>query len=148
MRFMGKLKRSKVAPEGQLSKRDALSAALKFLKVNILVDASHPLYSKASHTEQVLAGWKNTLRKLKRKFHKSKLQKLSSEPMSLDETTLLLNSKVIWVHFNQTCLEAERCSVWLLHAGPGHYCTSSKYCLQGLEEAWFGHQCCICRILK
>ena len=63
MRFTGKLKRSKVAPEGQLSKPDALSAALKFLKVNILADASHPLYLKASHTEQVLAGWKNTLRK-------------------------------------------------------------------------------------
>ena len=106
--FTDKLKRAKVGPEGQLSKLDALSAALKFLKVHVLADASHSLYSKASLTEQVLAGWKTTLRKLKRKLRKSRLEKLSSEPMSLGETTALINSKSIWVHFNQTCVEAER----------------------------------------
>ena len=106
--YTEKLKRAKVGPEGQLSKLDALAAALKFLKVHVLADERHPLYPKVTHTENVLAGWKTSLRNAKRKLRKSQLQKLSSESLSLDEVTALLNSKAIWTHFDQTCLQAER----------------------------------------
>ena len=106
--YFEKLKRCKVGPEGQLSKIHALCAGLRFLKVHIICDDRHPLHSQVTQMELILTGWKQTLRKGKRKPVKSRLQKLSSESLSLDETSALLDCQAIWAHFNQTCLEAQR----------------------------------------
>ena len=108
MGYVEKLKRAKVGPEGQLSKLDTFSAALRYLKVHVLADERHALYSKVTQMENVLTGWKTTLRKTKRKLRKSRLQKLSSESLSLDEVSALLDSQAIWTQFNQTCIDAER----------------------------------------
>ena len=106
--YAAKLKRAKIRPEGQLSKLDAICAGLRFLKVHILADESHPLYSQASRMELVLNGWKSTLRKEKRKLQKVRLQKLSSECLSLEEVSTLLECQLLWMHFNQTCIDSER----------------------------------------
>ena len=61
---MEKLKRSSVGPEGQLSKLDTFTAALRFFKVEILSgkDVSG-LHSQATHMLEVISDWKGTLRK-------------------------------------------------------------------------------------
>ena len=71
--YMEKLKRSSVGPEGQLSKLDAFTAALRFFKVEILSgkDVSG-LHSQATHMLEVISGWKGTLRKEKRKLRKKR----------------------------------------------------------------------------
>ena len=64
--YFEKLKRVKEGPEGRLSKMDALCAAMRFMKVHVVVQESNPLYSELSRAEVVLQGWKKTMRKQKR----------------------------------------------------------------------------------
>lgn len=71
MSYLEKLKRSSVGPEGQLSKLNAFSAALRFVKVEILSGKYvSGLHSQATHMLEVISGWKGTLRKEKQKLHK------------------------------------------------------------------------------
>ena len=107
MGFTEKLKQAKVGPEGQLSKLDALSAALTYLKVHIIADERHSLHSKITLIQSVLRGWKSSRRKGKRKLAKARLQKLSAENLSLHEVSSLLDYQLIWTHFNETCVDTE-----------------------------------------
>jgi hypothetical protein len=81
--YVDKLKRVKVGPDGQLGKLDALSCALRFIKVSLPHDASPALFSKIAAAEAALGGWKD-----KRRLRKVRLQKLSEE--SLRKTIILL----------------------------------------------------------
>jgi hypothetical protein len=106
--YVDKLKRVKVGPDGQLGKLDALSCALRFIKVSLPHDASPALFSKIAAAEAALGGWKTTLRKDKRRLRKVRLQKLSEESLSLDEVSQLLDCRQLWIEFNDTCLGARR----------------------------------------
>ena len=107
--YLEKLKRVKVGPEGQLAKLDRMCMALKFLKVVIVGDKlDSPLHQSATHMEEVLAGWKGTICKEKRKLRKKRLQQLSSEDLSLPEVSLLLDCERIWRQFDKACTQALR----------------------------------------
>ena len=58
---MEKLKRAKVGPEGRLTKLDRLHAAMRFMKLHVIVEDKHPLRHKFTLSESMLKGWKNTL---------------------------------------------------------------------------------------
>ena len=105
--YTEKLKRAKVGPEGLLAKLDALLAALKYVKVHIIEDTNDPVYGKVLRMEDVIGGWKATLRKSKRKLRKSRLQQLSSELLSLDEVSALLKCDRVWADFHSTCSEVK-----------------------------------------
>ena len=107
--YFEKLRRVKVGPEGQLAKLDGVCMALKYLKVVIVGDKlDSPLHQSATHMEEILAGWKGTIRKEKRKLRKKRLQQLSSEDLSLSEVSLLLEYKRIWRQFDEACTQALR----------------------------------------
>ena len=106
--FMEKLKRCNVGPEGRLAKLDTLQAAMRFIKFHVVVQESHPLYPKLTLADNMVVGWKKTLRKEKRRRRKVRLQNLSAQDLSLKEVTALLENKPIWEHFNSTCMAAER----------------------------------------
>ena len=106
--FMEKLKRSSVGPEGQLSKIDGFCSALRFLKVDILRDSGSPLTEKATRMLEVLKGWKNTLRKEKRKLQHRRLEELSCQDHSLDEVNALIDNQGMWREFELTCSRARR----------------------------------------
>lgn len=107
--FLDKLKRASVGPEGQLTKLDAICNALNFLKVVILNgDSASPLYSRASHTLEIIRGWKGTLRKDKRRLRKRRLQELSCQSLSLSEVSALLECKKVWIDFDSVCTRASR----------------------------------------
>ena len=109
--FVDKLKRASVGPEGQLAKLDALCCAIKFIKAAVIRDARNPAYAQATHTMEIISGWKSTLRRRKRVLCKKRLSELSSESLSLAEVTSLLDCNLLWVHFDEACQSAE-------HNGP------------------------------
>ena len=106
--LIGYMERARVGPEGRLVKLDAVCAALKFMRVVVIDDNSNPLYLQATKMENVVVGWKNTLRKQQRKLRKKRLQELSSETLSLEEAASLLECHKLWTDFNETCVAAER----------------------------------------
>ena len=106
--YMEKLKRSGVGPEGRLGKLDVLSMGLKFFKVAVASDLHSPLYTKACHMQEVLLQWKATLRKEKRKLSVKRLEALSSEPLSLEEVTQLVECDEAWENFDEICTRAKR----------------------------------------
>ena len=105
--YVEKLKRASVGPEGQLSKLDALCAALRFVKVVVIHDAYDPMYAQATGTIELISVWKTTLRRQKSILREKRLSKLSSETLSLAEITSLLDCNPLWVHFDETCKAAE-----------------------------------------
>ena len=107
--YIGKLKRSSVGPEGQLSKLDAFTAALRFFKVEILSgkDVSG-LHSQATRMLEVISGWKGTLLKERRNLRQKRLQELSCEDLSLEEVTALIECTQLWRQFDTTCTRAKR----------------------------------------
>ena len=105
--FLDKLKRSSVGPEGQLSKLDGFSSALKFLQVILLKD-SPEMVEKARHTLLLIQGWKTTLRRDKRKLMKKRLEDLSCQDLSLDEVNSVVEDRELWQKFDRTCSRVER----------------------------------------
>ena len=105
--YVEKLKRASVGPEGQLSKLDALCAALRFVKVVVIRDAYDPMYAQATGTIELISVWKTTLRRQKSILREKRLSELSSETLSRAEITSLLDCNPLWVHFDETCKAAE-----------------------------------------
>ena len=105
--YVEKLKRASVGPEGQLSKLDALCAALRFVKVVVIRDAYNPMYAQATGTIELISVWKTTLRRQKSILREKRLSELSSETLSRAEITSLLDCNPLWVHFDETCKAAE-----------------------------------------
>ena len=84
---------------------DALSAALTFLKVQVIAVERHHLHLKVPH---MVSGWKTMLCKEKRKLRKLRLERLSAEDLSLSEVSAMLECKLLWTYFNETCIDVER----------------------------------------
>ena len=106
--YLEKLKRCNVGPEGRLAKLDTLQAAMRFIKFHVVVEESHPMYHKLTLADNMVAAWKKTLRKEKRRRRKVRLQNLSAQELFLNEVTALLENKPIWADFNDTCIAADR----------------------------------------
>ena len=64
--YVQKLERSKVGPEGQISKLDAIDAALSFMSLQML-DDDDPRQGKVSRIQATIKLWKATLHKAKTK---------------------------------------------------------------------------------
>ena len=107
--YLDKLGRSSVGPEGKLSKLDALCCALRFMKVEVLFgEESEGLHLRASHMLELIAGWKSTLRKQKRKLRKKRLQELSCQDLKLEEINELLENTALWQEFDNTCTRTKQ----------------------------------------
>ena len=90
---MEKLKRCNVGPEGRLAKLDTLQTAMWFIKFHVVVQESHPLYPKLTLADNnMVVGWKKTLRKEKIRRRKVRLQNLPAQDLFLKEVTALLEN--------------------------------------------------------
>ena len=108
IRFMEKLKRAGVGPEGQLGKLDAVSNTLKYYKTQLLKDATSTKQVKADLILTTVQGWKATLRKDKRKVRAKYIEETPNEGLSFDEVNQLVECSQMWEEFDDICCEGRR----------------------------------------
>ena len=84
MAFMDKLERYDCGSEGRVTKLDALDAALRFFRLELLKDVpGNALHTKALQMTETIKGWKATLRKQKTGKRIQRMEEVTSEAESL-----------------------------------------------------------------
>ena len=80
MAFMDKLECHGCGSDGRVTKLDAIDAALRFFRLELLKDdPSNVLYAKAMKITETIKGWKATLRKQKTRKRIQRMEELSAE---------------------------------------------------------------------
>ena len=100
--YMQKLERHGVGPDGQTQKLDALDAAVRYYREEILEDDSgNVVYGKAMKIADRLTVWRANLRKKRSKLQTARLEKQSAKKhhVTLEEVNKMLSCKQIWEDF-------------------------------------------------
>ena len=100
--YMQKLERHGVGPDGQTQKLDALDAAVRYYREEILEDDSgNVVYGKAMKIADRLTVWRANLRKKRSKLRTARLEKQSAKKhhVTLEEVNKMLSCKQIWEDF-------------------------------------------------
>lgn len=102
MAFVDKLERHGCGPDGKVTKLDALDAALRFFRLELLKDdTNNALHMKSLQMTETIKGWKATLRKQKTRKRIQRLEELSSdaEALSLESVEAIIHCDSMWDDF-------------------------------------------------
>ena len=102
MAYMDKVERSKCGPDGRVTKLDALDAALRFFRLELLKDnPNNALHTKSLRISETIKSWKATLRKQKTRKRIQRMEELSaeSESLSLDDVEAIIHCDAMWDEF-------------------------------------------------
>ena len=84
-----------MGPEGRLTKLNNLQIALHFVRLHILSGKPHPdypgVYERTHKTEELVSGYKHSLRRKKMQKLEEKLAELSETPLELSEVTNIVD---------------------------------------------------------
>jgi hypothetical protein len=102
MAFMDKLECHGCGSDGRVTKLDAIDAALRFFRLELLKDdPSNVLYAKAMKITETIKGWKATLRKQKTRKRIQRMEELSAEAdsLSLEDVENIIHVDAMWSDF-------------------------------------------------
>ena len=106
--YHDKLERFGVGVEGQISKLDAIDAALSFIQLMVLKDKpTHPWHQRALRISESLKAWKAKLRKRKTRKRAQRLEDLSATQLSIMELTQVLDCRAMGDDFHDILRRVE-----------------------------------------
>ena len=108
LKYLKKVESSGCGPEGQLTKLDAISIALSFVKLHICEeDSNEALFTQCIRMDETIHAWKRTIRVQRRKKAEARIEDLSATPLSLDEVSAVVECERMWADLQQTVEKLE-----------------------------------------